>query len=97
MARGGLWREALFRFESADRQQPNDPEILNNIAVAHEALGHFDLALEAYKKALDRSPENKDLRSNYSRFTEFYQSFRPPEEDEEETEDGAVSQEEKEG
>lgn len=81
MARNGLWREALFRFESADRLRPEDPEVLNNIAVAHEALGNFDLALEAYQLALDRSPGNTDLRRNYSRFTEFYQSFRPPEED----------------
>ncbi len=77
MARKNLWREALFRFESAERLRPSDPEILNNIAVAHEALGHFDLALEAYQKALDRAPSNTDLRHNYSRFTEFYQSFRP--------------------
>ena len=93
MARNGLWREALFRFESAERQRPGDPEVLNNIAVAHEALGNFDLALEAYKMALDRAPGNTDLRRNYSHFTEFYQSFRPPEE---ETEDGGDSQEEEE-
>ncbi len=93
MARNGLWREALFRFENAERQRPGDPEILNNIAVAHEALGNFDLALEAYRLALDRAPGNNDLRRNYSHFTEFYQSFRPPEE---ETEDGGGSPEEEE-
>lgn len=80
MARRGLWNEALFRFKRALVSRPGDAEILNNIAVAYEALGLFEQALEAYKEALDASPGNRDLRSNYSRFLEFYQSFKPAEE-----------------
>ena len=91
MARRGLWNEALFRFNRALISRPGDAEILNNIAVAYEALGLFEEALEAYKKALEASPSNRDLRSNYSRFLEFYQSFKPAEEAAEEaTEDAAA-------
>jgi tetratricopeptide (TPR) repeat protein len=79
MAKRGLWNEALFRFRQAERERPGDPQVLNNIAVAYEALGLFEEALEAYRKALDVSPSNRDLRANYSRFHEFYQSFRPVE------------------
>ncbi len=77
MARRGLWSEALFRFQQADRARPNDVRILNNIAVAYEAVGLFEQALEGYKRALKVDPSNRDLRNNYSRFVEFYQGFRP--------------------
>ena len=77
MARRGLWKEALFRFQQAARLDPDNPRILNNVAVSYEALGLFDQALEAYQKALRAGPKEDDLRANYSRFAEFYQSFRP--------------------
>jgi hypothetical protein len=51
--------------------------VLNNIAVAYEALGLFDQAQDYYKKALDQDPRNAGLKRNYSRFVEFYQSFKP--------------------
>ena len=47
------------------------------IAVAYEALGLFDQAQTYYKKALDQDPRNAGLKRNYSRFVEFYQSFKP--------------------
>ncbi len=80
MAKRGLWNEALFRFQRALIERPSDARILNNIAVAYEALGFFEEALEAYRKALEASPSDRDLRNNYSRFLEFYQSFKPAEE-----------------
>ncbi len=79
MAKRGLWSEALFRFKRASQLRPGDPSILNNVAVAYEAVGDFDRALEAYKRALKADPGNRELKQNYSRFVEFYQSFRPPE------------------
>jgi tetratricopeptide (TPR) repeat protein len=77
MAKRGLWSEALFRFKQADRLAPGNSRILNNIAVSYEALGLFDQALEAYQAALRASPEDRELRGNYSNFAEFYQNFRP--------------------
>ena len=82
MARKGLWSEALFRFQQADKAQPNDGRILNNMAVAYEAVGNFEKALEFYQKALRADPANSDLRRNYSAFSQFYQAFRPAEEGE---------------
>ena len=52
MARRGLWNEALFRFQQAQEERPGDARILNNIAVAYEAVGLFDEALETYQEAL---------------------------------------------
>ena len=76
MARRGLWREALFRFREAERLNPDHVGILNNMAVAFEATGEFEKALDYYNRALKVSPERRDLRNNYARFVEFYQSFR---------------------
>ena len=77
MARRGLWSEALFRFRQADRLQPNNAKTLNNLAVAYEAVGQFENALEHYQRALRAAPGNGDLKKNYARFVEFYQGFKP--------------------
>ena len=77
MAKRGLWSEALFRFKQAQRQRPDDPRILNNMAVAHEALGNFDRALEYYQQAIKADRTNRELKRNYSRFIEFYRAFKP--------------------
>jgi Tfp pilus assembly protein PilF len=77
MAKRGLWAEALFRFQQADRERPNDPKVLNNLAVAYEAVGQFDEALETYKRALQAGASNRGLKRNYSAFIAFYQSYKP--------------------
>ena len=82
MAKRGLWREALFRFQRARQLEPSQPRVLNNLAVAYEAVGEFESALEHYKMALQADPGNRDLKKNYARFVEFYQSFKPPEQEE---------------
>ena len=82
MAKRGLWSEALFRFKQAERGDPGNPRILNNLAVAYEALGQFELALDTYQRALKASPSNSELRRNYSRFVEFYRNFKAETEDE---------------
>lgn len=77
MAKRGLWSEALFRFKRAAEQRPDDSKVLNNLAVAYEAVGQYDNALLAYKEALKADQTNRELRRNYSRFIEFYQAFNP--------------------
>lgn len=80
MAQQGLWSEALFRFEKARQMDPGNPRVLNNIAVALEAAGRYDEALEAYREALRVAPGHRGLSENYAHFVEFYESFRPVEE-----------------
>lgn len=77
MAQRGLWSEALFRFKQAERLDATDPMVFNNLAVASEALGRFDEALDYYRKALQLAPSDRGVRGNYSRFVEFYQSYKP--------------------
>ncbi|MCB1007944.1 MAG: tetratricopeptide repeat protein [Acidobacteria bacterium] len=77
MAKRGLWSEALFRFEQARANGHGSTTVLNNLAVAYEAVGRFDDALVTYRQAVESDPNNRALRQNYSRFLEFYQAFRP--------------------
>lgn len=76
MAEKGFWREALFRFERAARLAPDDPEVLNNLAVACEATGETARALAAYKRALELRPEDSRIKRNYARFAEYYTSLQ---------------------
>jgi tetratricopeptide (TPR) repeat protein len=81
MAQRGLWNEALFRFKRAAELRPGDSKVLNNLAVAYEAVGQYDNALLAYQEALRADAANRELKRNYSRFAEFYQAFKPAEEE----------------
>jgi hypothetical protein len=77
MAKRGLWSEAFFRFQQAQRLEGGStPRLLNNLAVASEALGKFDQALDFYKQGLQQAPGDAELKANYDRFVSFYESFR---------------------
>src|SRR4029079_11027985 len=76
MAQRGLWQEALFRFREAERLDPQNPRVHNNLGVAYEAAGDYESALKHYKRALEISPDNRQAKANYARFVEFYQSFK---------------------
>ncbi len=77
MANRGLWNEALFRFEQARSTRPGDAKVLNDLAVAYEAVGRFEEARTTYEEALKVAPGNRDIKKNYTRFVEFYQNFKP--------------------
>ncbi len=80
-ARRGYWQEALGRFQHANELTPDQPRILNNIAVAQEANGLYEEALLTYQEGLAIAPNNDALRRNYMRFQEFYATYiAPPEE-----------------
>lgn len=81
MAQRQLWSEALFRFRQAQKLEPENPRIFNNLAVAHEALGMFEEALSLYRQGLEIAPQDKGLRNNYARFVDFYQRFKPDDEE----------------
>ncbi len=90
-ARRGYWQEALMRFEHANELTPNQARILNNIAVAQEANGLYELALLTYQEGLALEPNNNALRRNYTRFQEFYRSYIAP--PEVQAEEGAENEE----
>ena len=74
MARDGNWREAKFRWERALREDPSDARLMNNLAVAEEALGAPDLAKELYAKAMAAAPRDSRIGENAARSSLFWRS-----------------------
>jgi Flp pilus assembly protein TadD len=71
-AKRGYWLEALSRFEQARLHDPGDARVLNNLAVALEAVGRYEEAKETYEAAYTGNTGDRGLRRNYQRFQEFY-------------------------
>jgi Flp pilus assembly protein TadD len=72
VAARGLWNEATYRFERAVELDPTYAAAWNNLGIAHEQAGKFDLARNAYEKALQLEPNNNFIRQNYDLFREIY-------------------------
>ena len=72
MARGGNWREAKFRWEQALQQDPADARLLNNLAVAEEALGQPDHARELFNRALAAASTDSRIHDNAMRSSLFW-------------------------
>lgn len=72
MGRAGNWREAKFRWERALEADPSDARLMNNLAVACEALGEPDRAHELFEKAMATSPKDSRIRDNASRSSLFW-------------------------
>ena len=73
VARMGLWREAVYRWEKAVELDPDNASARNNLAVAYEQSGTFDLANEEYERALELDSDNLYIRQNYELFREAYE------------------------
>jgi Flp pilus assembly protein TadD len=73
VARSGLWREAIFRWQKAVELDPENASARNNLAVAYEQEGDFQLADQEYQRALRLDPGNVYIRQNYELFREAYE------------------------
>jgi Flp pilus assembly protein TadD len=71
VARKGLWKEAMYRWERATQLDPTYAAAFNNLAVAYEQQGMFDKAREAYEKATALEPDNLQIKQNYDLFKEI--------------------------
>ena len=71
VARRGLWREAIYRWERAVEIDPTYAAAYNNLAIAYENQGDFERARTAYERALELQPDNVYLRQNYELFREI--------------------------
>lgn len=73
VARRGLWKEAIYRWEKAVELDPSNASARNNLAVAYEQEGDFELAEGEYKRALELDPNSIYIRQNYELFREAYE------------------------
>jgi hypothetical protein len=76
MARSGNWREARFRWERALDEDQSNPHIINNLAVATEALGDESKARDLYERALVLAPGDPVIADNLSRHRRFWKVER---------------------
>jgi len=77
MARDGNWREAKYRWRSVLEGDRQNPRLLNNLAVACEALGQLDEATSYYEEASTHGGGDDRIRGNYRRFTRFVEMVHP--------------------
>ena len=80
VAMKGSWNEAAFRFQRAIKLGGASPRVYNNLAVAQESLGQFELARESYEKAIameKAGSEDERIRENYDRLISFLKSNHP--------------------
>jgi tetratricopeptide (TPR) repeat protein len=57
LERQGDFDAALTSYRLALRDQPNDPKILQNIAIAYSRAGRLEDAIRSYRRALEIAPE----------------------------------------
>jgi tetratricopeptide (TPR) repeat protein len=57
LERQGDYDAALTSYRLALRDRPNDPKILQNMAIAFSKTGRQEEAIRAYKRALDIAPD----------------------------------------
>jgi Flp pilus assembly protein TadD len=57
LERQGDYDAALTSYRLALRDQPNDPRILQNMAIAYSKTGRLDEAVRSYRKALQLDPQ----------------------------------------
>lgn len=72
MAKDGHWREAKFRWEQALKLDPRDSRVLNNLAIAEEALGAPDRARELFSQAIAVASRDGRIRDNAKRSSLFW-------------------------
>jgi hypothetical protein len=68
MAERGNWREASFRWKRLMDQTGPDAKLLNNLAIAAEAMGDMEQAGEFYEQAIDLAGGAAEIGENFRRF-----------------------------
>lgn len=75
-AKDGHWDEAIYRWKKSVLLDPNNLMAHNNLAVAYEQMGEFDLALEEYQTAYKLDSQNDVIKNNLDRFRDFYRKYQ---------------------
>jgi tetratricopeptide (TPR) repeat protein len=63
------YTEALKAILEANEQLPEDDVVLEHLGDVYRALGNFEAAAEAYRKALEISPDNPDIPAKLDALT----------------------------
>jgi len=75
-AKDDHWDEAVYRWRKTLQLDPNNVMAHNNLAVAYEHLGDYDLAMEEYEIAYRLDSQNQMIQVNLDRFKDFYRKYQ---------------------
>jgi hypothetical protein len=76
MAAKGNWREAQYRWTLAAATEPENPHVLNNLAVGAEAMGEPAKARDLYARALTAGARDARIEKNATRSQRFWEAAR---------------------
>jgi hypothetical protein len=76
MAAKGNWREAQYRWTLAAAAEPDNPRVLNNLAVGAEAMGEPEKARELYARAMTSGEHDARIEKNATRSQRFWEAAR---------------------
>jgi len=80
LIKGEKYQRAITEIDEALGDSPDDADLLNLVAYSHRKLGHFEIALENYLKALKIDPEHRGANEYLG---ELYLQLGQPEKAEE--------------
>jgi Ca-activated chloride channel family protein len=65
--------QAATKFQESQQKTPDDSNVAYNLANSHYRLGHYEEAVEAYKKNLtEKTPKNLKQKSYYNMGNAYY-------------------------
>lgn len=70
------WDEAIYRWRKALQLDPNNLMAHNNLAVAYEQMGEYELAMEEYQIAYRLDSQNQIVKNNLERFRDFFRKYQ---------------------
>lgn len=62
------YQEAIEHLEKVLKRLPEDPIVLNNLAMCYDRLKFPDKALQCAERALKAAPKNQSIRENLERY-----------------------------
>ena len=70
------WDEAVYRWRKVLQLAPENLMAHNNLAVAYEQMGDYELAMEEYTIAYRLNSQNDIIKNNLERFKDFYRRYQ---------------------
>jgi Tfp pilus assembly protein PilF len=75
-AKNDHWDEAIYRWQKVLQLDHDNVMAHNNLAVAYEQLGEYDLAMEEYEIAYRLDGQSEVIKNNIDRFRDFYRKYQ---------------------
>jgi Flp pilus assembly protein TadD len=70
------WDEAIYRWQKVLQLDRDNVLAHNNLAVAYEQMGEYDLAMEEYAIAYRLDSQSEIIKNNLDRFRDFYRKYQ---------------------